>query len=400
MFKGGFHIAKIFGIEINADFSWLLIFLLVTFNLAFGVFPGIHPEWGFLLNLTVGLIASLLFFSSVLAHELAHSLVARSRGIPVNKITLFLFGGVSNVEREPDSPGSEFVMAVVGPLTSILLGAIFLFLASLGAPLTMAFGNPATFFSQLGPVTTLLLWLGPINILLGFFNLIPGFPLDGGRILRSIIWKISGDLKKSTRVASLFGQGIAWLFIIAGISMIFGINIPFFGTGIGNGLWLIFIGWFLNNMAERGYQEVVFRDVLGGVLVSEVMRTDIEPVSPETAVYDLVYGRVLGTDKRAFPVMENDSLAGIVCLDDVRKVAKDDWRTKKVEQIMTEVSKLDTVSPEDNASFALEKIAKKDVCQLPVMRDKKIVGLISRRDILLWLQFNHEGREINLSKES
>ena len=256
MLRRGFHIARVLGIDINADFSWLLIFLLVTINLTFAVFPGIHPEWSFILNLAVGFAASILFFSSVLAHELAHSLVARSRGVPVNKITLFIFGGVSNVEKEPESPGDEFVMAVVGPLISIVLGAIFLFLASLGTPVNTAFGSPAAFFSALGPVTTLLLWLGPINILLGLFNLVPGFPLDGGRILRSVIWKISGNLRKSTRIASVFGQGIAWLFIVAGISMIIGINIPFFGTGIGNGIWLVFIGWFLNNMAERGHKEV------------------------------------------------------------------------------------------------------------------------------------------------
>ncbi|MGE5222759.1 MAG: site-2 protease family protein, partial [Omnitrophica WOR_2 bacterium] len=196
--RNGFRIGRIFGISIYIDWSWIFIFLLVTWNLAGAVFPTLHPNWNTILDLAVGLAASLLFFASVLAHELAHSLVAIARGLPVRRITLFIFGGVSNIEREPPSPLTEFLVAVVGPLTSIVLGVIFLFL---GGSNQGIFGSFSTgqlqSLARLDPVSTLLLWLGPINIILGIFNLVPGFPLDGGRVLRSILWGISHNLRQA-----------------------------------------------------------------------------------------------------------------------------------------------------------------------------------------------------------
>ena len=252
----GFSIGHIFGINIRVDWSWLLIFVLVVWNLA-SVFGGVHPDWGPALSWGTALVAALLFFGSVLAHELAHSLVARARGIPVRGITLFLFGGVSNIQREPPSAGAEFIMAIVGPLTSVVLGAILLVIGVASAgPLPNAAADPNQFLASLGPLTTLLLWLGTVNIVVGIFNMIPAFPLDGGRVLRSIFWAISNNLRKATRWASWIGQGIAWLMIVAGIAMVFGVQLPVLGTGPISGLWLAFIGWFLNSSASRSYQQV------------------------------------------------------------------------------------------------------------------------------------------------
>lgn len=385
--RSGFRVARLFGINIYIDWSWSFIFLLVTWNLAAAVFPQLHPDWGLGLNLAVSVAASVLFFASVLAHEMAHSLMANARGLPVRRITLFIFGGVSNIEREPPSASTEFLVTVVGPLTSILLGVIFTFLGAAsipaGVPLTQA-------LSQLDPLSTLLLWLGPINILLGIFNLIPGFPLDGGRILRSILWKISGDLRRATRWATMVGQGVAWLFIITGISMVFGIQIPILGTGLIAGLWLAFIGWFLNNAASQSYQQVVVQDLLEGVSVSRLMRSNAPTVDPGVPVSRLVYDYIMGTDERAFPVIEGERLVGLVCLEDVRKIPREEWNQTLVNQVMTPADQLDIVSPREDATDALAKLARRDVRQVPVVQNGELVGMLRRRDIMRWLQLQSD----------
>jgi Zn-dependent protease len=249
--RGGFRAGKIFGIELHIDSSWIFIFILVTWNLVLG-FAAMHPGWGTGLQFSLAVVASLLFFGSVLAHELSHSLVARARGLPVRRITLFLFGGVSNIEREPPSPKSEFVISVVGPLTSIVLGLVFLALGgTLAGRARLALGNPSAALSGLGPGATILLWLGSINVTLGVFNLVPGFPLDGGRILRSILWTTMRDLRRATRAASQVGQAVGWIFVFLGLAMVLGVRVPVFGTGVGSGLWIALIGWFLDNAASR-----------------------------------------------------------------------------------------------------------------------------------------------------
>lgn len=387
----GIHIGRIFGINIYIDWSWIFIFLLVTWNLGAGVFPDLHPQWGTALVWGTAFIASLLFFASVLAHELAHSVVAKSQGIPVSNITLFLFGGVSNIQREPTSPTAEFVMAIVGPLTSLLLGVIFLFLSgTMATGLSVLSGDPAGALAQLNPLSTLLLWLGPINILLGIFNLIPGFPLDGGRVLRSILWAITKNLQIATRWASWVGQVVAWLFIIAGISMIFGISIPFFGTGFISGLWLAFIGWFLNSAAVQSYRQLVIEDLLGGVSVMQLMRAHTPTVTSSLPVSALVHDHIMGTDERAFAVVDNDRLVGLVCIEDVRKAQRAQWDTTTVNQIMTPLSQLVIATQSEDASKALNDLAGRDVNQLPVVEGGRLVGMLRRSDIIRWLQLHSE----------
>jgi Zn-dependent protease len=387
--RNGFRIARIFDINIEVDWSWLLIFALVTWNLS-ASFSNLHADWGTGLAWGLAITASLLFFGSVLLHELAHSLVAKARGLPVRRINLFLFGGVSNIEREPPSPSTEFWMAIVGPITSIVLGLALL----LGSGMITSTGNvvtnPEEFLTQLSPLSTMLIWLGTVNIFLGFFNLVPGFPLDGGRVLRSILWGISDNLRKATRWATGIGQGIAWLMILSGFAMAFGVSIPIFGTGMVSGLWLVFIGWFLNSSAIASYRQVVIQDILEDVPVTRMMRSDPPTVSPTITVDELVNNGVMGTDDHAFPVVEKERLVGLVTLEDIRSIGRDSWDTTVVQEIMTPVDQLVSIKLEEDASEALIKLRSQDVRQLPVMQNGALAGLLRRRDIIKWLQLQSD----------
>jgi Zn-dependent protease/CBS domain-containing protein len=388
--RSGFSIGRIFGINIRIDWSWLFIFFLITWNLS-TVFGQAHPGWGPVQIWGMAIVAALLFFASVLAHELAHSLVARARGIPVRSITLFLFGGVSDIQREPSSPAAEFLMAIVGPLTSIVLGGLLVWLAGASVgPLRDTMTNPTKTVAQLGMLPTLLLWLGSINVILGIFNLIPGFPLDGGRVLRSILWAVVDNLRVATRWASAVGQAIAWLMIIGGISMAFGVQIPFFGTGFVSGLWLAFIGWFLNSASLQSYQQVVVHDILEGVPVARMMRSNPPTCSADCSVSRLVHEHIMGTDDHAFPVLDNGQLLGLVTLEDVRGVSHDAWDTTTVREIMTPAAQLTVVTADEDAAEALTKLTQRDVGQMPVLRNGQLVGLLRRQDFVKWLQLHAE----------
>jgi Zn-dependent protease len=389
MSRSGIRVGRIFGIDIRLDWSWLLILLLVVWNLS-ATFSSVHSNWGAGLVWGTAIVAALLFFGSVLAHEIAHSLVAKARGIPVQSITLFLFGGVSNIQREPKSPGGEFVMAILGPITSLVLGGVLLLVAVVGSGMQFTPSDTTQVLQQMGPLLTMVVWLGSINVILGVFNLIPGFPLDGGRVLRSILWAATNNLQRATRWAAWVGQGIAWLMILAGVAMIFGVQIPFFGTGFVSGLWLAFIGWFLNSASAQSYQQLVIHDVLEGVPVSRMMRVNPPVCSSSCTVSRLVHDHIMGTDDQAFPILEGDRLAGLVTLEDVRKVAHDAWDSTIVKDIMTPADKLIAVSPDEDAGQALEKLSSNDVRQLPVLSNGELVGLLRRRDIIKWLQLHAE----------
>jgi Zn-dependent protease/predicted transcriptional regulator len=387
--RSGFRIGRIFGIDIRVDWSWLFIFALVTWNLS-NLFSQSHSGWTPATVWGLSLLAALLFFGSVLGHELAHSLVAKSQGVPVRNITLFMFGGVSNIQRDPESAGGEFWMALVGPLTSLVLGAILLLIGGSAVGSISGMSNASQVVAQLGPLTTMVLWLGSINVTLGIFNLIPGFPLDGGRVLRSILWAISGNLRRATRWAAGVGQFIAWAMILAGIGMVFGLKIPYFGTGLVGGLWLAFIGWFLNTASTQSYRQLVVHDILDQIPVERMMRADPPTVPINSSVSELVHDHVMGKDDYGFPVLDGGRLAGIVTLDDVRKIARDNWDTLTVREIMTPVNHLFTVSPGEDAAEALDKLTQNDVRQLPVVRGGELLGLLRRRDIVKWLQLHSE----------
>lgn len=381
----GFRLGKFFGINVHIDWSWLLIFTLVTWSLA-STFRQVHQEWTGFNQLALAFVAALLFFLSVLAHEIAHSLVANARGHPVHSITMFLFGGVSNIQKEPTTPWNEFIITIVGPLTSLILGGLFLLLGTRGAILSAPMADLWGTLSRLGPLNTIFIWLGSVNILLGFFNLIPGFPLDGGRVLRSILWGVTHDLVKATRWASLVGQFVAWVLIVSGMAMIFGTTIPFLGSGVFSGMWIVFMGWFLQNAASQSYRRALIQDILEDVPVKRMMLTDLPAIPGNMTAETLVNNHIIRSDNREFIVSENEEPVGLITLDDVRKLSPETRHDTPVRDIMTPSKRLEVVTPDANVSEAFDRLQNQDIHPLLVMHGNKIVGLLRRKDILRWLE--------------
>jgi Zn-dependent protease len=381
-----FRIGKIFGIDIRVDWSWVFIFVLLTWNLS-SVFSGWHPGWPPYESIGIALTASVLFFGCILLHELAHSVVAMRFGLRVRSITLFLFGGVSNIEREPPSPRAEFFTAIAGPITSIALGIGFLSAALLTTAISLRTeGTAFTAIAQLGPLETLLAWLGPINLVIGVFNLVPAFPLDGGRVLRSILWGLGGDLRRSTRQVSFIGQTFGWIFIVIGISMVFGVHVPFFGTGLASGLWLAFIGWFLRSAASQAFTRLAIEDALAGHLVGEIMRRAPAVVSPDLPLATVVHDHFVQSDDRALAVVQGDRLLGVISLADVRAVPPDQWASTPVAAVMRPSASVLTATPDEPLVKAFEQLARRDVDQLPVIEGDRLVGMLQRRDVARWLE--------------
>lgn len=385
----GLRLGSIRGIDIVADPSLAIIFVLILVSLAAGVFPEWHPQWSAGLCWMTAAGAALLFLGSVLAHELSHALVGRTRGVQFRKITLFMFGGIAQMETEPPSWRAELSMAAVGPGTSLVLGFAFLALAALASgPLHVDPNDPRAALAALGPLATLLFWLGPINIVLGLFNLVPAFPLDGGRILRAVMWALSGDLHRATYWASLAGRAFAWLLVAAGILMILGIEVPLLGGGLINGLWLAFIGWYLNNAALLSYRELLLRESLEHVPVSKLMLTRFVRLNPHMRIDTLINEYWMTSGQRAFPVEVDGRLVGMVSLGDLQKYKRDQWHDVTVGDAMTAATELATIGPDASALEALEIITRRDLAQLPIVQRGDLLGLLRREDILKWLSLH------------
>jgi Zn-dependent protease len=364
--RGGIPIGKAFGIQLRLHYSWFFIFVLVTFALAGVYFPDTYPAWSLSARIAAGLITSVLFFASVLVHELMHSIVSQRQGVPVQSITLFFLGGVSQITSEPKQPADEFRMAIIGPLTSLVIGGIFL-------GIYFQLRNVDTFAAQF--VTGIVQWLGIINLFLGVFNLIPGFPLDGGRVLRSLIWWRSRNLTRATRIASNVGRAVGFIFIFVGIYFIF--------TGNWlNGIWLALIGWFLESAAVGSYQQLLMQEMLKGHVASEVMSGDCVVVPPDMTIDHLVNGNILTSGRRCFPVGSDSEIMGLMTLHNVKEVPREQWTTETVKEAMTPLDKLKWVRPDEELSSVLRILTENNINQLPVVQDNKIIGMVSRENLL------------------
>jgi Zn-dependent protease/predicted transcriptional regulator len=374
MFRGGIPIGRAFGISLRLHYSWFLIFVLVTWALAAAYFPIYYPNWSLTLKIAAGVITSFLFFASVLVHELMHSIVAVREGIKIQAITLFFLGGVSQMSGEPKTAGDEFRMAAAGPFSSLILGGVFLgiFYALSGVDsLAVQF------------VAAISKYLGIINILLGVFNLIPGFPLDGGRVLRSLIWWRSRNLQRATKIASNIGRIIGFLFIFGGIWLAFIGN--FF-----NGLWLVLIGWFLETAASGSYRQVMLQDMLKGHKASEVMSQDCVVVPPDITVERLVNEHILSSGRRCFPVVSGGHTEGLVTLSNVRSIPRDAWKTTLVREAMTPLNQVKSVSPNEDLANILQILSENDINQVPVVWENKVVGIVARDNLINFINTRNE----------
>ncbi|HEY0708183.1 MAG TPA: site-2 protease family protein [Polyangia bacterium] len=390
----GFRLGAIAGIDIHVDWSLLIVFVLIMLNLGLGLLPLAHPEWHASLRWLVALLAAGLFFASILAHELAHALVGRRQGVGVEGITLFIFGGVARLKREPPNARAELLMTVVGPLTSLAIGVLATFAGVLLTGNEDLALSPEATFREAGPLSTLLLWLGPLNFMLGLFNLVPGFPLDGGRVLRSLIWKATGNLEVATRWSTEVTRVIAGLFIATGVMMIFGVQVPVFGTGALPGVWLVMIGWFMSSAARMSHQQVLVRTVLADVPVAQLMRTEVVSVPPDLRVDAFVDEHLMASDQRSFPVIDEGKLVGMVTLPDVRKLRRSEWPHHTVAAIMTPVDVLIVLTPEQNAAEASRWLLANDADQVPVVEGGKggaLRGVVRRADVMKWFELQVAG---------
>jgi Zn-dependent protease/predicted transcriptional regulator len=363
---------KIFGIEVGLHYSWLLIALLIVMSLA-GQFSAKHSDWSQTVVWSISILTALCFFAALVAHELSHALVARARGISTRSITLFALGGVASIEEEPHDPKTEFWVGIIGPITSAVIGGLCLLLSKVFAPTSQT------------PLSEMLRWLGYINLTLAAFNLIPGFPLDGGRILRALIWWFTKDAAKSTRTAARVGQFVAICFIGLGIFRFFS------GEGFG-GLWIAFIGWFLLQAASATRMQNELTGILDGVRVRELMAQDCATVDANANLHQFIEENLLRSGRRCFVVQSGGEILGLITPHEVKAVERQLWPFKTVADVMLPLEQVHTVNPSTLVLEALETMGRDDVNQLPVMSDRHLDGVITRNNILEYLRTKAEFR--------
>lgn len=369
---GGFRLGSILGFEIRIDASWFIIFFLLFWTLSVGLFPQQHPELSDSAHYVMGFSATILFFASLLAHELSHSVVAKAKGIPVEGITLFIFGGMAHTRMEAENPGDELAIAGIGPVASIVIGGIFGVIAWLG--------NQAGWSEAVVGPAVYLAW---INLILAGFNLLPGFPLDGGRLFRALAWKVTGNVTKATRWASAGGQILAWLLIGLGALQLLG------GGALG-GLWLIFIGWFLRTAAQASLRAHLLRAVFSGVPARELMTPEPATVRGGLTVQEAVDRNFLSHRYQCYPVLNDadSEVMGLVTLEQVREVERDAWDRTRIQDVMTPLGEVE-VAPDTPMTEVLDRM--RDGRQrVLVTRNGELLGVISAGDVARWVQLEKE----------
>jgi len=366
VFGNSFRVARIAGIDIEIHPSWLLILAFVAYSLSAGFFPDQYENWSTFAYWAVGVSAALLLFVTVLIHEMAHALVAKRRGLEVPRITLFIFGGVSHLGRQPASAGEEFQIAAAGPATSLLIAIV-----------TGVAGWALRDVND--KLEAMLLYLAFVNTALAVFNILPGFPLDGGRVLRSIAWKRTGSFRRATRIASNVGELFGYSLIAIGFFLLL-------GGLIFNGLWLMFIGWFLLGAARGEASNLQLEGVLKKLTARDVMRVDFPSVTPGTPLQSVVDDYMVGQGERAVMVANGGTVLGILTVSDVRRVPRDEWRSTPAQSAMTPRERIVTVIATTPAVEVLVLLGEKRLNQVPVLDDGRMVGLVTRREILERLQ--------------
>ena len=368
MQKQGLTLGSYKGIRIGLDYSWFIMFVLVVFILANYFFPQNIEDISTGASWLLGIVAALLFFFSILMHEFAHAIVAKKRNVDISEIILFIFGGLAKMKKEPERARDEFVIAGAGPLCSFFLGIIFLVAAFVLEPMV-----------SIG-VYSVLWYIGYLNILLVIFNMVPGFPLDGGRMLRAVIWHYTGNLRKSTRIVSNLGQIFAFFLMFTGVLVLFG------GSVIVGVVW-VFVGMFLLQSAKSGYYMVAMREGLSDIPVKKIMTTNPSTVHPDVTLRNLVNEYFFKNRFSCFPVMRRDEFVGLVEINQVKAVDREQWEFTRVSDVMTPREALRTVEPDTDAYDVLMQMIDAGSGRLPVLDKGELIGIISRKDIMQFVEF-------------
>jgi len=363
-----FRLGSVLGFEIRIDISWFIIFFLIFWSLAASVFPAWYPELDSRTHMVMGGAGSLLFFASLLIHELSHSVVARSKGIPVAGITLFIFGGMARTSAEAETPRDELLIAGVGPLASLVLGIGFWSIGVAGTELGWSLG-----------VVGVARYLAFINVVLALFNLLPGFPLDGGRVFRALVWGATGDQTKATRWATQGGQWLGLVLIFLGI-------VQTLGGAVLGGLWLILIGWFLRAVAGASLQQHIVRHVLGRIRAHQLMTPDPETVQASVSLHELVDVYLFGRRYQSFPVVSGSVLTGLVTLQEVKPVPRERWAATTVAEVMVPVDQLPLAAPDESMSSVFQRMSEAGATRTLVVRGASLLGIISASDVAGWVQ--------------
>lgn len=369
----GIRLFKVLGIQISVDYTWFAVFVLFSWSLASGYFPFKYPGLGPATYFFMGVASSLLLFVCVLIHEISHSYTANRLGLDIHEITLFIFGGVAQLTKEPEDPSTELKIAIAGPAASAVLAIIFLIVSRL---------IPEASFPVAKAIAA---YLATINIVLLVFNMIPGFPLDGGRVFRALWWARTGDINAATRVASAIGKAFAVFLIALGLLQIFVGNF----TG---GLWSVLIGIFVQQAAESGYRQVLVKKALNGLHVSDLMTKEVVTIDEATRLSDAVEEYFFRYHHAAFPVTSGGRVAGLLTLANIRGIERDLWGETLVRDIMTRIGSGDTLSPSDTAIDAMTRLANAEAGRLVVMERGDLAGIMSRRDIMKVLELKEEFR--------
>jgi Zn-dependent protease len=372
MFGRSFRIFQAFGFPIRVDASWIFLAILITWSLAGGVFPQLYAGLPAVTYWLMGIVGAAGLFASIVVHELAHAVVARRFGMHIRGITLFIFGGVAELQDEPPNPRAEFMVAIAGPIASILIAAALGAITAAVAP-----------FAGWPPLFGVLGYLATINAILVVFNLIPAFPLDGGRVLRSALWKWKGDLQRATRISSEIGSGFGIVLIVIGIVSIVG------GEFIG-GFWWILIGMFLRSAAQMSYQQVLVRRALSGEPVWRFMHRDPHTVPPDVTLSEFVDDYVYRYHHKLFPVTSNGHLYGCVSTRQIREVPREQWPEKRIDDVLQPCTPENTISPNEDAVTALGRLHKTGSSRLIVVDHGQLVGILSLKDLLRFLSLKIE----------
>jgi Zn-dependent protease len=364
MTRQNIPLGKIMGIPIGLDYSWFVIFAILTWALAGNYYPTEFKNWAPPLYWFMGAVTAIMLFASVLLHELGHSVIALRYKIPVRSITLFIFGGVAQIGTEPPSASAEFFVAIAGPIVSLALAVFF----SIVKPLV----------AGLDPLWALAKYLAYINLALVLFNLVPGYPLDGGRVFRAIVWAVTSNMRRATLLTANVGRFFGFFFIFIGFWRVF--------AGDLGGLWLAFIGWFLDNAATAELHQVMFKGLLAGHTVSQAMSRQCATVPAELTLQELVDEQILGQAQRCLIVTRGQNAVGLITPHRVKEVPRPEWATTTASQAMLPLEKFRRISPTAELWSALQQMDGDGVNQLPVMTDGQVIGMLSRQDVITFLR--------------